>query len=332
MKKIINTLLKVIFPILLGGLILLWVYRDFNFEKMSQVLLHKMNVWWMLLTLVFGVFSHILRGVRWQLALVPLKARATKSQCVYAVFVSYAASLLIPRVGEISRCGILKKQADVPFAQSLGTVVTERVIDMLVVGVITLTALFTQASTFADFFSKTGNKIDGMMDLLSTPHFYIIIASLIAIAFLLFLLMRTLSFFEKVKGVVFHIWEGVRSLRNVAHPVRFILYTLLIWLCYFLQFYLSFYCFEFTASLGASAGLVLFVAGTLAVVVPTPNGAGPWHFAIISMLVLYGVPETNAGIFAFIVHTIQTFLIILLGIYGMFALTFSNKKKKYENN
>lgn len=332
MKKIINTTFKIIFPILLGGLILLWVYRDFDFKQMTYVLIHEMNIWWMLLTLIFGILSHILRGMRWQLALDPLKTKSTSLQCIHAIFVSYATSLIIPRIGEVSRCGILKKQAGVPFAQSLGTVVTERVIDMLVVGFITLFAFVIQTGTFAHFFSKTGSKVDSLMDLFYSPHFYVIIISIIAIFFLLFLLLRTLSIYEKVKGIVINIWEGVRSLQHVSHPILFILYTLLIWVCYFLQFYLCFYCFTFTSSLELSAGLVLFVAGTVAVIVPTPNGAGPWHFAIISMLVLYGISETNAAIFAFIVHSIQTFLIILLGIYGMFALTFSNKKKKYENN
>mgnify|MGYP001032954822 CR=1 FL=1 len=108
----------------------------------------------------------------------------------------------------------------------------------------------------------------------------------------------------------------------------FIFYTLAIWACYFFHFYFTFYCFAFTAHLGMMAALVMFVGGTFAVIVPTPNGAGPWHFAVISMMMLYGVNVTNAGIFALIVHGIQTFLVVLLGIYGLAALPFTNRQRK----
>ena len=100
-----------------------------------------------------------------------------------------------------------------------------------------------------------------------------------------------------------------------------------IWVCYFLEFYLAFYAFDFSAHLGITAGLVMFVVGTLAVIVPTPNGAGPWHFAVMTMMMLYGVGKEDAGIFALLVHGIQTFLLILLGIYGLSALPFTNKLK-----
>ena len=113
-----------------------------------------------------------------------------------------------------------------------------------------------------------------------------------------------------------------------AEDPLFILYTVAIWICYFLQFYVSFFCFGFSADLSIMAALVMFVVGSIAVVVPTPNGAGPWHFAVITMMMLYGVGKEDAGIFALLVHGIQTFLLILLGIYGLAALPFTNKTKK----
>ena len=92
--------------------------------------------------------------------------------------------------------------------------------------------------------------------------------------------------------------------------------------------FVSFFCFDFSDDLGVMAGLVMFAVGSIAVVVPTPNGAGPWHFAVITMMMLYGVGKEDAGIFALLVHGIQTFLLILLGIYGLAALPFTNKTKK----
>lgn len=327
MKKIIKKTLKIVLPLALGAFILIWVYKDFDFSRVGDVLMHGMNYWWMLLTLVFGVFSHVFRGWRWKQTLAPLGAYPKTSDCVNAVFISYAANLVIPRIGEVSRCGILAKYDNVSFSKSLGTVVTERLIDMLCVALITGLTLVLQMKVFDNFFAETGANLDSVTGLLTSPQFYIIAICVIGVLVLLYYLLRTLSFFEKVKGVVLNVWEGILSLKNVKNKPLFVLYTFLIWLCYFLQFYLSFYCFEFSKGLGVEAGLVLFVAGSIAVIVPTPNGAGPWHFAIISMMMLYGVSKTDAGIFALLVHGIQTFLIILLGIYGVTALSFTNKKQ-----
>ena len=109
MNKLLKKTLKIILPILLGGFILYWVYRDFDFSKAEEVLLHQTNWWWMLLSLFFGVMSHVLRGWRWKQTLEPLDAHPKTSDCVDAIFVSYATNLVLPRVGEVSRCGVLAK-------------------------------------------------------------------------------------------------------------------------------------------------------------------------------------------------------------------------------
>jgi hypothetical protein len=103
----------------------------------------------------------------------------------------------------------------------------------------------------------------------------------------------------------------------------FACFTLGIWLSYFLHYYLTFFCFDFTADLGLGCALVTFIVGSIAVIVPTPNGAGPWHFAVKTMLILYGVADEHALYFVLIVHTVQTMLVILLGIYAWLALSFT---------
>lgn len=325
MKKLIKKALKLILPIVLGGFILFWVYKDFDFAKARDVLLHGVNWWWMLFSLLFGVFSHIFRGWRWKMTLEPLGAFPKSGDCVNAIFVSYAANLVLPRVGEVSRCGILAKYDNISFAKSLGTVVTERLIDVLCMALIAGTTFLMQMPVFLTFFRETGTKIPSVMHLLTSVWFYVILFSIIGIIILFYYLMRALSFFQKVKGIVLNVYEGVMTLRSVKNIPLFVLYTVLIWLCYFFHFYLTFYCFGFTENLGMMPALVMFAAGTFAVVVPTPNGAGPWHFAIISMMVLYGVNATDAGIFALIVHGVQTFLVASLGIYGLIALQFTHR-------
>ena len=326
-KKIFKKVLQMVFPLLLGAFILVWVYRDFNFQRVGEVLTGGMDYGWILLSLVFGVFANLFRGWRWKLALEPLGEYPKTSHCVYAIFISYASNLVIPRVGEVTRCGVLSKYDGVSFSQSLGTVVSERMIDTLCVGLITGGVLLSQMPVFATFFAETGTNVGRYAELLTSAHFYLIILCGLAILVLGFFLIRNIALFAKLKGILQNIWQGVIALKDIRQIPLYIIYTFGIWVCYFLEFYLAFYAFSFSAHLGLSAGLVMFVVGTLAVIVPTPNGAGPWHFAVMTMMMLYGVGKEDAGIFALLVHGIQTFLLILLGIYGLSALPFTNKLK-----
>ena len=130
---------------------------------------------------------------------------------------------------------------------------------------------------------------------------------------------------KEVKATVSGIWQGVMSLKGVRNLPLFIFFTLGIWISYFLHYYLTFFCFEATEHLGLACALVTFVVGSIAVIVPTPNGAGPWHFAVKTMLILYGVMDEYALYFVLIVHTVQTMLVVVLGIYAWAALSFTKR-------
>lgn len=326
MKKIVNYALKVTLPLLLGGVILYWTYRGFDFSKVGDVFFHDMNVWWMLLSMLFGVFSHVLRGLRWKQTLAPLGEYPKTAHCIDAVFISYLANLVVPRVGEISRCGVLAKYDNVSFSKSLGTVVAERAIDTLCAGIITIIAVLLQLSVFRTFFSKTGTNFRDLRVMFTSVNFYLGLLALVLVVAGLYLLLKRLAVANRLKGLLCNIWEGICSVRKVYSPLTFICYTIGIWMCYLLHFYLTFFCFSFSTNLGFLAGLVMFVVGSIAVVVPTPNGAGPWHYAVISMMMLYGVSYEKAGVFALLVHGVQTFLIIILGVYGLLDLQLRKKR------
>lgn len=260
----------------------------------------------------------------------PMGENPRTSTCIHSVFFSYASSLIVPRIGEFARCAILRRYDGVPFPKALGTVVTERAIDsILMMSVAGVTLLF-QMSMFGTFFRKTGTSLDTLLGGFSAGGYLVVAVCLVAVLFLLHLLLRRLSIYKKVKDVFSGIWQGVVSLRNVRNKPLYACFTIGTWLCYFLHYYLTFFCFDFTADLGWQCALVTFVVGTIAVIVPTPNGAGPWHFAVKTMLMLYGVAETSALFFVIIVHTIQTLLVILLGVWAMAALAFTKKRSTAE--
>ena len=325
-KKIIGSTLKILFPLILGGAILWWMYRGFDFSRIQHVLMHEMNWWWMLLSFPFGILAQMCRGWRWRQTLAPVDEHPRISTCIHAIFVSYAASLVIPRIGEFARCGILKRYDHVSFSKALGTVVTERAIDTLLVLIITGCTLLFQMSVFGTFFEKTGTSLNSIWQQFSLTGYLVTAVCGVAVILLGHLLLKRLSIYNKVKATLRGIWQGVASLKDVHNIPLFIVLTLGIWVSYFLHYYLTFFCFDFTSHLGLSCALVTFVVGSIAVIVPTPNGAGPWHFAVKTMLILYGVVDEQALYFVLIVHTIQTLLVVALGIYAWVALAFASKR------
>lgn len=325
-KKTFSQIFKIALSLCLGSAILYWMYRDFDFQRIKNVLVYEMNWWWMLLSFPFGILAQAFRGWRWRQALEPLGEHPRRSVSVNSIFLSYAVSLIIPRIGEFARCGVLKRWDNVPFPKALGTVVTERAIDSLLVVVIIGITFLTQFTVFNKFFQKTGTHMDEILAGFTSTGWLVTGVCVIAVLLLLYFIVRQLSIYNKVKDMFKGLVQGVMSVKHVRNLPLYIFFTVAIWGCYFLHYYLTFFCFESTSSLGLDCAIVTFIVGSIAVIVPTPNGAGPWHFAVKTMLILYGVASNDALFFVLIVHSVQTLLVILLGIYAWLALNFTSRR------
>ena len=321
--KRLNKIIKILLPLVLGGAILWWMYRGFDFQRIEHVLWHEMRWSWMLLSLPFGILAQAMRGWRWRQTLEPIGEQPRTSVTMNSIFLIYAASLVVPRIGEFMRCGVLKRWDGISFPKALGTVVTERAVDTLIVMFYSGIILLVEMSAFGSFFHKTGTSIDRILNGFSLTGYLVTAICAVAVLLLLHLLLKKLTFYNKVKTTLSGIWEGVLSLRGIHNLPLYLFFSVGIWASYFLHFYLTFFCFDFTEHLGLGCALVCFVVANFAVIVPTPNGAGPWHFAIKTMLILYGVQDEQALYFVLIVHTVQTFLVVLLGIYAWLALEFT---------
>lgn len=312
-------------PFVLGLGILWWMYRGTNWSDFGHYVLHEMNWWWMLLSLAFGILPQMARAWRWKMALEPLGEHPRRTSCIDAIFMSYAASLVIPRVGEVTRCGTLKTADGVSFTMSLGTVVTERLVDSLLMLLFTGIAFLLQLPMFLRFLKETNTNIGDLLYRFTGTGYIVTFICLVAALIAGLVAIRRFSFFKKGRDMLRDMWKGVLSLRKVRNLPLYLFYSVLIWVGYFLHFYIAFFSFDFTAHLSIGAAFLIFCVGTFAVLVPTPNGAGPWHFAVKTMLVLYGVAETQAIMFALTVHTIQTALVVLLGAFGWARI---NSKRK----
>lgn len=323
MKRFVQTLVSLV----LAGAILWWLYRDFPFETVTETFRHGMNWGWMLFSLSFGIFPQILRGWRWRMTLEPLGVHVSRRNCVYSIFMSFAASLIIPRIGEISRCGTLVKTDHVSFSKSLGTVVTERIVDSLLVLMILFVTFLFEIPVFLKFCHSIGFEPQSFFQKFTPAGIFVTLICAFAACLLLLAVLRRFHLHKKFKATFRQFWEGIVSLRKVKNLPLYLIETVAIWFCYFLHFYLAFYAFDFTSHLGPEAGLLSFCMITVAVLVPTPNGAGPWHFAVKVVLMLFGIAAADAILFALIVHALQTLLVVILGLYGYAALFLKDHAK-----
>ena len=273
-------------PFVLGLGILWWMYRGTNWSDFGHYVLHEMNWWWMLLSLAFGILPQMARAWRWKMALEPLGEHPRRTSCIDAIFMSYAASLVIPRVGEVTRCGTLKTADGVSFTKSLGTVVTERLVDSLLMLLFTGIAFLLQLPMFLRFLKETNTNVGDLLHRFTGTGYIVTFICLVAALIAGLVAIRRFSFFKKGRDMLRDMWEGILSLRKVRNLPLYLFYSVLIWVGYFLHFYIAFVCFDFTAHLSIGAAFLIFCVGTFAVLVPTPNGAGPWHFAVKTMLVL----------------------------------------------
>ena len=332
MNKILKNTTKIAIPLLIAGALFYWMYRDFDFAEAGRIFLHEMNIWWLVASLVPITLSHVMRGLRWLITLEPLGYKPKKGDCIDSIFIAYASNVVVPRVGEVSRCLVLTKYDKVPFSKALGTLVAERLVDMLLVLVFVCVMLLTQLDVFLSLFAQTGTNEISLSALFTSPKTYLIIGIAVAVCTLLWMVLKKTTLYSKIKQTIHGFIDGLLSLRTMRRKGLFVLYTIGIWMGYFLEFYIAFFCFPFTAELSMVQALVIFAAISLAIIIPTPNGAGPWHFVVISMMTLYGVSQTDASSFALIVHAFQTLGVMLLGVYGWVALQMRNKNKLIVEN
>jgi len=328
LKKALKKTIRWLVPLLIAAAILIYMYHDFDFSTAWQILTEETNVWWLFASLIPILVSHILRGLRWLQTLEPIGYRPRPINSVLSIYVAYASNIIIPRVGEVSRCGVLTKYDGVPFSKALGTLVAERIVDFIIAFTFCSVMLIFQFDKLHAFFDKTGTGEGGVAQLFSNPWFYVVIVVIALVAILIWKLLHRSKgkAATNVSRALDNFAEGFVALKSVKRLWLFFLYTILIWICYYLEFYICFYCFPFTEALGPTAGAVIFAAISVAIIIPTPNGAGPWHFVVITLLVMYGVLEAQAGSFALIVHSFQTVFVLLFGLTAWTLLQIINRK------
>lgn len=321
MKKI-KSLLKVILPLAVG---FFFVYLSYNStSEEDRILIYsyiqKADLRFVMLSVFFGILSHLSRAYRWKYLLSPLGYQPRFINSVLAVLIAYIANLGIPRSGEILRATTLSSYEKIPFEKTFGTIVAERLVDLLILMGFVLTALVLQFDIIWSILSE--KKI-------STVQIVIGLAFVI-IGYVTLKKLFTLSqnpLIIRIKNFFWGLAEGIMSLKNMPNKGRFIGHTLFIWLMYLAMFYVVKWTVPETASLGMNAILPAFVVGGLAISA-TNGGIGIYPFSVALVLAAFKISNESGLAFGWIMWTSQTFMIIVFGSISFFVLPLVNRQQK----
>jgi len=320
-KKTKKTLFITI-PIAIG-LILIWNFlsRLSPQDKIDITNSFKSaNYWWVLVSLLFGILSHLSRAYRWQFILEPIGYKPKFANTIMTVLIAYLLNLLIPRSGEIARATAISKYEDIPFEKAFGTIVAERVADVIMLFFIIGIAFFAQAELLKKYiFTKSTSAyllMGGLLVLLA------------AVAFLFYRLIKKSkkTFIIKIRDFINGLIEGAISVFKMKKKWPFIFHTIFIWVMYVLMFYAVTFALPETTNLPFSAIIVGFVVGGISMAL-TNGGLGIYPISVASALILYNVDLNPARAFGWIMWTAQTLMVLLFGGLSFIFLPIYNRKK-----
>jgi uncharacterized protein (TIRG00374 family) len=275
----------------------------------------KSNKGYLLLMAFFIMLSHLIRAERWRILLVPTGNQIKLNTSFLSVMVGYLINLVIPRGGELSRCYNLYKLENTPAEVSFGTVVVERIIDLLCLVVIIIASFIVEWSKLEQFIST----LDFSKSSRTSNYTWIIIGLFFLIGGAV-AVYRFISRNEKIKKLIIGFKEGLLAVFRLKRKLLFTFYTLSIWTLYFLMSYCVIKAFPETNGLGFSAVLTLFAIGAIAMAAPLPGGAGSYHTLVpLGLVMLYQLPQSDAIAFVFIFHAWQTIIVIIAGLISLIA-------------
>lgn len=326
MTKNVKTALQTVIFLTLG---IVLFYYAVGSEPIGDEIKNA-NLFWIGVSMVCGILSHVARALRWNLLLQPMGYKASPWASFHAVILGYLVNMVLPRVGEITRPAVLSKVENIPFNKLVGTVVVERVVDLLFTLLIAVAIFFIQFQIIADFFSDLFADFNGQSAVI-----YAAVAILVFIGLGILYKKRqwfySLPIIGKLQSFIEGLLDGMKTVFSLQQKGLFIFYSLFIWVMYFFMPFFVFYALEGTSHLGPSAGLTVLLFGTAAMIVPVPGGVGTFEFMVPAALALYGIAPLIGKSYAIITHAIQFMVILGVGAFSILYFILKNQQLKKRN-
>jgi uncharacterized protein (TIRG00374 family) len=345
-SKQILAILKFILFFSLGGLILFLLYRSQANSYAEQCIIdgiaekdcnyfHKIisdfksvKIGWLLVIVLLYMLSNISRSFRWVMMFNSLDYKVKFSNALGTLMFGYFANLGFPRLGEVIRPLSMSRYEKIKFEKVVGTVVSERALDVFMLLIFIGLALLFEFDTLWGFIQENESISERILAIVTHPITWIIMILIIVVSvlFVRSTYFKTTLIGRKIIGIIKGLWEGIQSIFKLKRPGIFILHTVFIWVMYFLMTRLCFFAFEPTSGLTTLAGLLIFVFGTLGIVFPSPGGMGSYHALLMAGLAIYGIEQSDSFSFANIIFfTIQLFCNVAFGLTAYLLLPLINK-------
>jgi uncharacterized protein (TIRG00374 family) len=328
LKKIIQYVVL----LAIGGLLIYLSIKRTNVSNEELINAFKSsNIWWITVSLIVSFASHFARAYRWNYLLENYNYKVDIFTSTSSVLIGYLANYGLPRMGEISRCAVVAKYNNVPMDIALGTVIAERVVDLLLLFIVFMLVILFQWNDLQLLLNKY--ILDPLSQKISLP--YLIIALILIIAsIIIWMKIRKKTdensnqdFISKILKVINNLIQPLLSIHKIRRPVSFWMWSIVIWLFYFLSMYFCALSMDSTENLGGFKILVLFLFGTFGVIV-TPGGIGAYHFLLTELLLFYQIDKASAVAFPWIIWGTQFLLILITGGLSFILLPFINSKTK----
>lgn len=298
-----------------------YAYYNTSVEDRKQIVhyIRQADLLWVALSMAIGILSHISRAVRWNLLLKPLGYTPRLSSNVLIILMSYFANILILRSGEILRATALTTYENVPFEKGFGTIVTERIIDLIMLLLIVITALFLQTDVILGFLQEKGFNYNLLLAAAA-------LGVVILIVFVAFIKKSTSKIAVKIRNFVNGLLDGVLSIFKMKNKWLFVFHTFFIWACYIGMLWVIKYTVIETADLSLSQILVVFVPGAFAMTA-TNGGLGIYPIAVSKALGIFGISTVSGDAYGWIMWISQTLLVVVFGAISFLVLPLLKRNK-----
>lgn len=320
MNRSVSKFLQIAIPLGLGIFLIWYIYESFTPEQLAETKRYfsDANYGFVFLAVLLSVLSHLSRAYRWSFMLEPLGHRTRLGNNFMAISVAYLMNIFIPKSGEVSRAIILDKYENVPFQKGFGTIISERVVDLLFLLIFTAVALIIEFEILYEY----------VMNSIPSSILYILLAAilLVAISIPLFIKFSKSNVNRKIKSFVIGLKEGIFSILKMQKKGAFLFHSILIWVLYILSFYAALHALPEMAEIPFGTVIITFVVGSFTIAF-TNSGFGTYPAAIAGILSIFGIAATAGVAFGWIVWISNITSIVIFGVLSLILLPLYNRKR-----
>lgn len=337
-RSVLSLLFKIGIPLVISVGLCWLLFRDFDFADMWRIITTECDFRWIIGGLVIATMSHVFRAMRWRMQLQALGIDVPLFSVVLSIFGTYSVNLVFPRLGELWRTGYIARRHNAPFTEVFGSMVADRTADTITVALLTLLSFALSSSVILAYFNQNEGLGKDILALATDPGMWAGIALVFVLGWRIAHTRRGKAVIARLRGIFKGLWDGFSVVTTMPGRGKWLLLTIAIWACYYGQLVIAMEAFDFTSAVqhnyGLQATLVAFVLSSISMGVPSNGGIGPWQWAIIFALGIYGVDSASASAFANLVLGCNTLLLIALGLFtfACIALDRHDNKQSVDNN